>query len=106
MLIKILSRLKTPENNSSITAPGAHILLDFDDARSFDTPRINNHNVTATSTPFVLGGDSAQYFETHPKENHGVTAPNAQILLLSDSLKCKHNNRNHRPVQNLLPPGN
>ena len=50
-----------PEKNYSVTAPGAHILLGFYDARSFETPRIKNHGVTAPGA-------------------HGVTAPIAHIF--------------------------
>ena len=66
---------------------------------------INNHRVTATIPLTVLGGDSAQSFETPTKKIYGVSAPSAQILLGSDSLKCQHNNRNHRPGQKPPPPG-
>ena len=31
----------TRKNNSSVTAPGDHILLGFDDAGFFETPRIS-----------------------------------------------------------------
>ena len=63
----MLSHLKFPENNYIITAPGAHIVLVFYDARSFDNPRINNHSATATISLIVLGYDSAQSFETTQK---------------------------------------
>ena len=39
------------------------------------------------------------------QKNHGVTAPSAHIFLGSDSLKCQHKKRTHRPVQKLPPPG-
>ena len=50
----------TRKSNYSIPAPRAHIMLVFDDAWSFDTPRIKNHSVTALSTLIVLGGESEQ----------------------------------------------
>ena len=43
----------TREKNYSITAPGAHILLSFDDAWLLETTIINNHSVTAP-TPLVF----------------------------------------------------
>ena len=45
--METLSRLKLPEKNYSVTAPGEYILLGYDDAKLFETPRINNHCVTA-----------------------------------------------------------
>ena len=44
--------------NSSVTAPGDHIFWSFDDARSFETPRINNYSVTAPISLIVLGDES------------------------------------------------
>ena len=67
--------------NSSITAPGAHILLGFDDAWLFETPRINIYIVTVPITLIFLSDDSAQSFEPPPKNNHGVTAQSSHILL-------------------------
>ena len=59
---------ETPRKyNSSITAPGDHILLGFHYDRSFETPRINNHSVTETSLRTVLGGDISQCSETPQK---------------------------------------
>ena len=55
LFITMLSSLKLREKNPSIIAPGAHILLGFDDAWLFETPRINNHSVTAPVTLIVLG---------------------------------------------------
>ena len=46
---------ETLRKKSSITAPGAHILLGFYDAWSFETPRINDHSVTAPSLLIILG---------------------------------------------------
>ena len=63
----MISPLKPPENNYSIAAPGANILLGFYDAQSLKTPRIYDQSVTAPSTLIVLGGKSAQSFETTPK---------------------------------------
>ena len=75
---------ETPIFFSSVTAQGSHILLGFDYAQSFETPRINNHSVNEPSTLIVLGGESVQSFETPPKNNHGVTASSDHILLVSD----------------------
>ena len=47
--MKILSRLKLPENNYSVTATGAQNFLGYDDAQSIENPRINNHIFTAPS---------------------------------------------------------
>ena len=55
-------------NNSSITAPGDHILAGFYDAWSFETPRINNLSVTTPSPQIVLGDDIAPLFETPLKK--------------------------------------
>ena len=42
--------LKIPRKKFHVVnAPGAHILLGFNDAWSFDTTRINNHSVTSPS---------------------------------------------------------
>ena len=101
----MISRLELPEKKSIITAPGSHILLVFDYARSFKTPIIKNHSVTSKSTLVVLGGDSAHSFGTPSPKNHGITSLSAQILLGSDSLRFQHNNRTHSPGQKLPPPG-
>ena len=61
------SNFETPRKKSSVTAPGAHILLGFYDARSFETTIINNHSVTAPSALVVLGDGSAHPFETTKK---------------------------------------
>ena len=98
----MFSYLKLPENNSSITAPGDHILLGFYDAWSFETPRINNHSVNSPSPLIVLVFGSAQSFETTPKET--VSLHQVPIFLLgSDSLKCQHKNRSHIPGQKVPP---
>ena len=94
---------ETPEIYS-VTAPGALILLGYDDDQSFETPRINNHSVTSPSANILLGDDDDQSFEI-PQNNHSVTVPSAHILLVSDSLQFQHNNRTHRPGQKLPPPG-
>ena len=62
----MLSRLKIPKNNYSITAPGAHILLVFDDDWMFDTPKTNNHGVTAQSPLIVFDDDSTQSLNQVP----------------------------------------
>ena len=96
---------ETPrKRNSSVTAPGPHILLGFYYARSFETPRINNHGVTEPSARIILGDDSAKSFENTPRNNHIVTAPSSHISG-SDSLKCQHKNITHRPGQKLPPLG-
>ena len=76
-------------------------MLIFDNARSFETPRINNHSITAPRALIFLGDENEQYFETPPK-NHSVTAPSAQILSGYDSPKFQHNIRTHRPGQKLM----
>ena len=39
-----------------------------------------------------------------PRNNRSVTEPSAHILPGSDSLKCQHKNKTHRPGQKLHPP--
>ena len=92
---------ETSRKKSSVTALGAHILLGFYGAWSFETPRINHHSVITRGALIVLDDDSAQSFEPHPQNNHGVTAPSSNIFLGYNSLKYKHNNRTHRPGQKL-----
>ena len=58
----MLSHLKLQENNYSANAPGDHILLDCDDAQSYETPRKNNHSVTAPSSQILVGGDDLRSF--------------------------------------------
>ena len=53
---------ETPRKNSSVTAPGDHILLSFYDAWSLENPRINNHSFTELTSIIILGNDSAQFF--------------------------------------------
>ena len=57
---------ETPNKKICITAPGAHILLSFYDAWSFDNPKTSNDSVTAPITLTVLGYESKQSFETNP----------------------------------------
>ena len=79
-------------------------MLDFYDAWSFETTRVNNHSVTVPSalTFWVVKLYSSLKL---PKTNYVATEPSAQILLGSDSLKCQHKNRTHRLGQKLPPPG-
>ena len=49
MLMMMIIRLKLTEKKNSVTTPGVHILLGYDDAQSFETPRINNHSFNAPS---------------------------------------------------------
>ena len=60
--------LKPPEKNYSVNAPGAHILLVYDDAQSFETPRINNRSFAVPSAHILLGDDDSQSFETPPQK--------------------------------------
>ena len=62
----MISLLKLPKKNCSVNAPGDQILLGYDDAKLFETPRINNHSVNAPSEHILLGNDDSQYFETTP----------------------------------------
>ena len=60
--------MKNPQKkNSSVTAPGAHILLGFYDAWSFETPRINNQSVTELIALNILGDENEHKFETPQK---------------------------------------
>ena len=90
------------KNNSSVTAPGAHILLGFYDYWLFDTPKINNHSVTEPSAMIVFGDEITHSFGTHPKIKHGVTAPSAHILSGYDAMKCQHKDKTYSPGQKYL----
>ena len=79
LVITIPSSLKLPEKNPSVTAPGAHMMLNFYDAQSFETPGINNHSFTASIVWIVFGGYSSQYFET-PKKTITVSLHQVPIF--------------------------
>ena len=61
LLMTMIGHLKLPENNYNVTAPGAHIFLVYDDARSFEFPIRNNHSVTAPSAQISLSENDAQF---------------------------------------------
>ena len=79
-------------------------MLVFYDAQSFETPRIKI-TVSLHQVPYFFWVVTLHSPLKPPPKNHGVTATSAQVLLGSDSLKCQHNNRTHRPGQKLPPPG-
>ena len=68
LFMTMLSSLKPPGKNYSVTEPGAHILLGYDNAQYFETPRIKNHSVTSPTALIVLGDEDAQYYETPIKQ--------------------------------------
>ena len=70
-------------NNSSVTAPGAYILLGFDYVWSFETHIIDNHRVTAPSDLIVFGEDITNSFETTQKT---ITMSLHQVPIFSQDL--------------------
>ena len=72
--------IETPRKKYSVTEPGGHILLGFDESQLFVTPRINNHSVTEPSAPIVLGDVSAHSFEPHPQETIMVSLHQVPIF--------------------------
>ena len=51
----MLSRLKLPENNYSVTAPGAHMFLDYDDAQFFWDSQNKQSQFHCTKCPDCFG---------------------------------------------------
>ena len=87
--MNIISCFKLPEKYYSVTIPGAHILLGYDDTKLFETTRIKNHSVIAPSVP---------------QKSQSVPAPSAQIYSGYDLLQCQHKNITHIPVEKLHLP--
>ena len=63
-----------------INAPGAHILLGYDDDQLFKTPIINRHGVTAPIAHILLSNYDLYSFETPPKKKTTVSLH--QVLIL------------------------
>ena len=95
------------KKDSSVTEPGAHMLLSFEDAWLFETPRLNSLGGTVPSDLIVLVDESVLWTPPPPKTKYTVSLQQV-TRFFHDLIHLNVNTRTELIVQvgNYLHPEN